>query len=1065
MRAINENVQNDVVEREELNGNVNFNLQDILKQKDEIDDDETDTDEDIEISTPKQLKANYVKGVFRGTMNAGSEHDSGQGIMSYLWKKGKKMWNGWPDTDLCSGDISNVRNYRLSEPVVVLDDGATEEPLVVDDDQTEATGNETTNTVVTKKNGKSSGCAEPVIGDESEDGGKPKKLRNCKQKIQKLTTANTTEQAIDLTNDDGTTDNTIDSTKDKAINEEIEFPVPLQGEGNIEQGLYVVPEVCDPDEHDDIITVPSRVLRNTCSRCVRAKVKCVKCPGICQHCQGKICTECCKKKRKGEEGVECRSDPAKKRGRPPGSRNKKKTKRTKCNKRNKEDGNEDGSDVDTGVKRLGSNGEDESTWSKSNTGRRPVVRDEKVAEIDVASKKISLEPTYYNDIKTAVELAKNKIGREDLERCIENGWTEMDKTAEESYDDLADKMCMTRKALETKYKIYRDNDPAARNNSTINGYHLRPTSYVAYGEKDQTDLSSVDDADSHDSEKVDYTDNSSTRDFMEETKNSTNDETKDTAAPTNVQAGAQKGSDEEGGLLVPAITFYMTDGEALIQLKEKLGPLMVNDLINIGWNDNARTVEEAFDGITKLLNRNKEKLLRKYRILLQPTYYSTNRECLDAVKTKIGVEKMEYWKQQGWTESGKKTLVALKELASMMDMTSRDILAKYRIYVDEKDEKPKPKTSKRKAPVVTTLQSTRSKKKEIGEQPEEALATPPLKGPKKASPVKNQIEETEREGGPEAAAVKADGAKKEKGEQPEEALTEKEDESEKSGKEIIAGENNDQSCGENDSTYYSCKDDEDDDDDIKNKPYNLRKPEVTYYTTFEEAIEEVKYKMGEDMVRDMKHQGWAEYDGAKETALDDLAALRHTSRQELLEWYDIYHISCMKTTYYGSMRECLSEVKTKIGTKGMNYWKTKGWREGIENGGTRKGVEDLAKLMNIRTTELLEKYKIEANYKRKRETNAQEVVSERKMEAKAARIEEAKAARTEAVKAARAKEEKDQIEETEREGGPEAAAVKADGAKEEKGEQPEEPLEGPINASPVKKLWMRLSDIFDDLTS
>ena len=135
-----------------------------------------------------------------------------------------------------------------------------------------------------------------------------------------------------------------------------------------------------------------------------------------------------------------------------------------------------------------------------------------------------------------------------------------------------------------------------------------------------------------------------------------------------------------------------------------------------------------------------------------------------------------------------------------------------------------------------------------------------------------------------------------------------------------------------------------------------------------------------------------------------------------------------------------------------------------------KRVEEISALMNIRTTELLEKYKIEANYKRKRETNAQEVVSERKREAKAALTEEAKAARTEAVKAARAKEEKDQIEETEREGGPEAAAVKADGAKEEKGEQPEEalttqPLEGPINASPVKKLWRRLSDIFDTLAS
>ena len=81
---------------------------------------------------------------------------------------------------------------------------------------------------------------------------------------------------------------------------------------------------------------------------------------------------------------------------------------------------------------------------------------------------------------------------------------------------------------------------------------------------------------------------------------------------------------------------------------------------------------------------------------------------------------MEYWKQQGWTESDKWAITAVNDLALMMDMTRRELLAKYRIYVKKTilQAEGEEQTTKRKAPVVTPVQPTQSKKNKRGGESE-----------------------------------------------------------------------------------------------------------------------------------------------------------------------------------------------------------------------------------------------------------------------------------------------------------------------------------------------------------
>ena len=104
----------------------------------------------------------------------------------------------------------------------------------------------------------------------------------------------------------------------------------------------------------------------------------------------------------------------------------------------------------------------------------------------------------------------------------------------------------------------------------------------------------------------------------------------------------------------------------------------MEDWKTLGWTENDQTHEKTLDDLAKLMQRNKEQLLEKYQIRLKPSYYSTMRECLAALKTKIGEEKMGYWKKQGWTESGT-TEGAVNDLAIVMDMTRTQLLSKYKI--------------------------------------------------------------------------------------------------------------------------------------------------------------------------------------------------------------------------------------------------------------------------------------------------------------------------------------------------------------------------------------------------
>ena len=387
----------------------------------------------------------------------------------------------------------------------------------------------------------------------------------------------------------------------------------------------------------------------TCRQCKLAKVKCNKCPDDCTHCLGGICTRCCKHIRRGDPHILCVHDRKKPLGRPKGSKNiirtvveqergqpliplvdvervirmvervtvisrqwynllaftltdeqvgEDETHSAAVRRITEYDCEDTQVGTDEKVQKVGTNGwksrhgyglrvpknnidytdnssthefmeetkngtndetKDTSAPTKAKVGNKD-DGDNRTKNVDDYTKLLKslftewcnvteCKRSYYKDMKSALTQVKQKMSPVVMEIVTDAGWTDIGKEPETALDDLAQRLILNRKALLKMLKI-------------------------------------------------------------KECKNN-NEMTADKKGTPGNKERARKRSDEEGELKIPAITHYMTDGEALIQVKNKMGPVLINDLITLGWNENDRTDEQALDGIAQLMQRNREQLLRK----------------------------------------------------------------------------------------------------------------------------------------------------------------------------------------------------------------------------------------------------------------------------------------------------------------------------------------------------------------------------------------------------------------------------------------------------------------------
>ena len=321
-----------------------------------------------------------------------------------------------------------------------------------------------------------------------------------------------------------------------------------------------------------------------------------------------------------------------------------------------------------------------------NTNQDPKIAAVKIDLITPGCKLIEYEPTFYVGMTSALTQVKRKMSPLLVETVTELGWTETGKDPEAVLDDLARLLVMNRKTLLQRYNVHKNRKEGQ------SGMKIR-----ARNRNNRLKLSTTGGEDELKEPAMSLLKPPPANSLMGE-----EDELKEPAIsllkppPANSLMGEEdvlkepaisllkpppanslKGIDDE--LKEPAISYYMTDEEALIQLENKMGYGLTRVLTALGWKEDDRTDEKALDDIAKLLRMNKERMLRKYRIVLQPSYCHTMEECLAAVKTKIGKDKMNYWTTQGWTESYSPAK-GVTDLAGLMDITATHLLKKYRIY-------------------------------------------------------------------------------------------------------------------------------------------------------------------------------------------------------------------------------------------------------------------------------------------------------------------------------------------------------------------------------------------------
>ena len=362
----------------------------------------------------------------------------------------------------------------------------------------------------------------------------------------------------------------------------------------------------------------------TCRRCKLAKVKCNKCPNDCKHCLGSVCTRCCKHIQRGDPHIFCVHDRKKPLGRPLGSKNI--------------------------VPPVPVPGLDlEVTETQINKWTQAIAR-------------MRLRNLHAIGARTDRNTNNNSECRQvgaDNNGESRHGYGLRAKQNHVVYNDNASTHDMAA-GIDTKEGTTGEEDELKEPAMSL----LKPPpANSLMGEEDELKEPAI----------------SLLKPPPANSLMGEEDVLKEPAISLlkPPPANSLKGIDDE--LKEPAISYYMTDEEALIQLENKMGYGLTRVLTALGWKEDDRTDEKALDDIAKLLRMNKEQMLRKYKIFLQPSYCHTMEECLAAVKTKIGKDKMNYWTTQGWTESYSPAK-GVTDLAGLMDITATHLLKKYRIY-------------------------------------------------------------------------------------------------------------------------------------------------------------------------------------------------------------------------------------------------------------------------------------------------------------------------------------------------------------------------------------------------